>query len=180
MKAKCNFPIIEIPFPHTHLISLWAPQQAKWGAELRIWVTWLTRTRPITIQWKKKWKSSGFITALYPNPIRHNPSKEDEDSSEFHHSHYKPSKGEGVSSVYHHGSIFIPIQPTVNHKEERSLKNPGALKNRQLTWQLLPAAAHSPHNLCHPIPLLYVHLLKPEDLHAHMHTHVTEINQWSI
>jgi len=24
---------IEIPFPHTHLISQWAPQQAKWAAE---------------------------------------------------------------------------------------------------------------------------------------------------
>ena len=108
------------------------------------WVTWLTQTRPITIQWKKKWKSSGFITAFNPNPIRYNPSKEEEDSSEFHHSHYKPSKGEGVSSVYHHGSILIPIQPTVNHKEERSLKNPGALKNRQLTWKQLWRTDNSP------------------------------------
>jgi len=67
-------------------------------------ITCLTETRAITIQWKKKWKSSGLITALNPNPIRYNPSKEEEDGSEFHHSHYKPSKGEGVSSAYHHGS----------------------------------------------------------------------------
>ena len=94
-------------------------------------------SRPFSDEGLERSELRILITAHYkPNPIHYNPSKEEEDSSESHHSPLQIQQiqqGEGVSSEYHHSSPLIQIQPIAKsyRRKREDLKNPEVQKNQK-------------------------------------------------